>query len=636
MSVQPVFGLQFVRQDDASIPVVSSNMDVVGLIGPCNTANLSVFPYNTPVLVFSNDTATLANLYDSNGNTDGYIVDAINGINAQLADLEIAAQLVIVITPYGASGNPALQLQQTIAAIMGSSVAGTGVWAFLKAPNSLYCTPRLISAPGYTGMMANSLDTLVTGVNGVGYQPSTLYTVSFAQGGGETNGANLVLPMAHAISDSSGNITNNDLFIDSFGAWFTVAPTATLPVPDGPPIIALPASGQMIFSALPGIGSTLSFNGTVVTNVSTTPSGNQVQITGNLSSYMSNLLTFLSGSGDTQINLCSYSVTNATLTITDKTSGALGNGFTLNSTVAGMSISGATLTGGQNAASATRATLVCGIALGANPVVAALSGGVLDGLMAHAVVESAGTSTIGDENWRDTIASQRIIALSGGVKVLAPVTGNIVVMPFAPRVIGAIIARDFATGYPFHSAANQPISGIIGPSRTIAFSLTDGATEGQLLLGANIGILVRGEIGVETAISSGGFIFIGTDTCATDILWQFYNVSRGRDFIELSLMPALRAYLGVNNIDRQTVTAVIGSMEAFLSQLTALQQILGYNVSFQGSLNSASEIRLGHIVVTFRAEEPPVLRLIKVISARYAPAIDALVSQLAQELNFSG
>lgn len=635
MSTAPTFGLQFTRQSDQSLPVVASNMDVVGIIGPCSTADPAVFPYNTPVLVFSNDTKTLAKLYNAGGTTDGYIVDAINGINAQLADLEIAAQLVIVRTPYGASGDPNLQLQQTIANIMGSSVAGTGVWAFMKAPNMLYCTPRLICAPGYTGMMANSVDSLVTVANGVGYKPNTVYQVTFALGSGETNGANVVLPIAHALSGADGSISNTNLYIDSFGAWFTVAPTATLPAPDGPPIVAVAATGQMIFSQQPGVGSTLSFNGTVVSFVSGAPSANQVQIGANLTVTMTSLQTFLAGSGDTQIGKNSYTMTNATLNIVNKTPGSAGNGFTLNSTVTGVSLSGSTLMGGQDAQASTQATLTAAIALGANPIVAALSGGVLDGLMGHAVVESAGTSMIADENWRNTINSKRIIPLSGGVKVTDPVSGNIVVMPFAPRVIGQIIARDFATGYPFHSAANQPINGIVGPARTITFSLTDGSTEGQLLLAANLGILVRGNIGVETAISNGGFVYVGTDTCSDDPLWQFYNITRGRDFIELSLMPTLRAYLGRNNIDRQTVTSVIGSVETFLSQLKSLQQILGYSVTFQGSLNTAAEIRLGHLVVSFAAEEPPVLKRITVMSARYRPAIDALVSQLAQELNFA-
>lgn len=636
----PVFGLSFTRQDDQSIPVVASNLDVVGLIGPCSTADPSVFPLNTPVLVFSNDTVKLAGLYnglDAFGNpiTDGYLVDALNGINAQLADNEVAAQVVIVRTAYGANADAGIKLQQTIANIMGSSVARTGVWAFMKAPNLLYCTPRLIIAPGYTGLMANSLDTLTINVQGVGYIPNETYQVTFTLGGSETNGAQAILPIAHAVADNAGNINNGSLVIDSFGAWMSDHPGATLPVPDGPAILALAATGQYVFSAQPGVGSTLNLNGSVVSFVSGSPSGLQVQLGANLAATMTALQTFLAASNDTQIVKNNYSTTNGTVSITNKTPGAAGNAYTLGGTVTGMTTSATTLTGGQDAASAVRATLNTAIALGANPIVAALSGGVLDGLMGHAVVESAGTSQTADEDYRNTINSRRIICLSGGCKVLDS-SGDIVIMPLAPRIVGEIIARDFETGFPFHSAANRPVNGIVGPARTIEFSLVDGATEGQQLLAANIGIVVRGNIGVETAISSGGFNFIGTDTCSDDPLWQFYNVTRGRDFIELSMMPALRAYLGRNNIDRQTVTAVIGTMEAFLSQLTALQQILGYSVSFQGALNSAAEIRLGHIVVSFAAEEPPVLRRINVMSARYAPAIDALVASLAQELNFNG
>ena len=38
----------------------------------------------------------------------------------------------------------------------------------------------------------------------------------------------------------------------------------------------------------------------------------------------------------------------------------------------------------------------------------------------------------------------------------------------------------------------------------------------------------------------------------------------------------------------------------------------------------------------FRAEEPPVLRKITLDSARYRPAIDAMVAALEQQLNIAG
>lgn len=631
MTTTPTFGLQFIRVDDQALPVLGANLDVVGIIGPCNTANPEVFPLNTPVLVFSNDTVKLKQL----GN-DGFIMDAINGINDQLADYQVAAQLVIVRTAYGTQQTENLQLQQTIANIMGSSGAGTGVFAFKKAPNAIYCTPRLIIAPGYTGQMADSLDTLAIDAIGEGYIPNQSYEITFANGAGETNGAQLVLPSGRAVADANGAINASQLFIDTFGAWMTVAPTATLPAPDGPAIDAIAGEGSIVFSANPAVGSKITINGTDVGFVASGATGNHVNIGANLGLTMVALKAFLDASVDANIALATYAlaVNNTTLNITNKTAGAAGNGFTLASTVFGTSLSGPTLAGGSNAVAAAQATVTTTIALGANPVCASLTP-VLNALMGHAIVESAGISLIDDENWRDTLSSPRLIALSGGVKIQDPVSGDVIVMPYAPRQVGLMIARDFATGFPFHSAANQPIQGIVGPARTISFSLVDGETEGQVLLSANLGIIVRGLIGVETAIAQGGFVSIATDTLASDPLWQFYNVTRGRDYIELSLMPALRNYLGRANISAQTVTNILSTISGFLSDLKALQQIIDFKVNFLGSLNSSAEIRLGHLTVGFQAEEPTVLRLITTMSARYAPAIDAMVSQLESQLNLT-
>jgi len=737
----PNFGLQFIQLDDQPIPVLGANMDVIGISGPCSTADPSTFPINTPVLCYSNDLVTIAKL----GN-DGYIVDAINGINDQLADFQVAAQLVIVVTPYGTAADANLKLQQTIANIMGSSAAGTGVHAFLKAPMTLFCTPRIILTPGYTGQMATSLDTLNVTTTGVGYTPGQLYQLTFSQGIGETNGANLIMPVAHAVADANGQIDDPQIFIDSYGAWLTVPPTIAMPPPDGGVPQAAPAGGQLIFSQNPGVGATISLNGSVITFVSSqqpgaranaptltggsattsaagsieffvnpavnntislggtnvtfvasgatgpqcnigvtldatltnlqtmlnasgdtniskctylksgsyiinitfktvgttgnlfalganvTPPLNQVTLGQSLDVTLQNLMTFLTGSLDPQISLCTYSLNQGTITLITKAQNSAANGFLLNTTVTGLTLSGPNLTGGSNAGSLTTATIIASIALGANPICATLTG-VLDQLIGHAIVESAGTSQIGDVSWRSTMNSQRIIPLSGGCKIQDPVSSAIIVRPLAPRIAGLLIARDFATGYPFHSAANEPVQGIVGPARSIMFSLTDGATEGQQLIGANLGIVVRGAVGVETAISSGGFVFIGTDNAGDDPLWQMYNVKRGRDFIHLSLMPALRTYLGRSNIDRQTITNVYTTIKDFLGTLKARQQIIDFKVDFLGSQNTADQIRLGHLTVQFEAEEPPVLKVITTMSARYKPAIDTMVAELAQQLN---
>ncbi len=629
---RPTFGLEFFRVDDQPQPVVGANMDVIGIVGPCSTADEEAFPLNTPVYMYSNDLVMLGKLGDSVGYFDGYIADAINGINAQLADFQVAAQLIIVRTEYGTAADHNIKLQQTIAGIMGQSVMGNGIWALLKAPNKLYTTPRIIICPGYTGQMANSLDTLRTGTVGRGYIPNAEYTITFTPGNAETNGANLVLPAAHAVANVQGEIHDDDIYIDSWGAWLTDAPVATFPPPDGDPLSAEPASGQIIFSREPGIGSTLTFDGTTVTFVSGTPTGSQVQLGGNLDITLSRLLDFLSNSADVHINDNNYSLVGGTLLIIQKAAGAAGNGYQLRSTVTGSSLSGSHLTGGTDAQTPTQAVLNATMALGANPI-ASMLGGVLDGLIGHAIVESAGSSEIGDKNWRTTLNHPRLIGVSGGVKIMDPITGDIVVRPIAGRIAGLMVAQDFRIGFPSHSCANRPIQGIVGPARSIEFSLTDGDTEGQQILAANLGVVVRGLIGVETAISSGGFVFIGTDNMGDDELWRFYNVMRMRDYIHLSLMPALRTYLGRSNITRQTVRNVLATVDHFLGSLVAMDVLLGKQVSFKGNMNSAEEIRQGHLTIGFAAEEPTVLRRITTMSARYRPAIDSMVAQLEQELN---
>src|SRR4029077_11008107 len=163
-------------------------------------------------------------------------------------------------------------------------------------------------------------------------------------------------------------IHDSDIYVDSWGAWLTDAPTATLPPADGPPIVALAASGQIIFSREPGIGSTIGLGNTTITFVSGTPVGNQVQLSGNLNMTLDRLLDYLQNAPDVDISDNTYSLVSGTLLITQKETGEAGNGFQLRSTVTGSSVSGSHLTGGRDDVTASAAELDATIALGANPI----------------------------------------------------------------------------------------------------------------------------------------------------------------------------------------------------------------------------------------------------------------------------
>lgn len=265
----------------------------------------------------------------------------------------------------------------------------------------------------------------------------------------------------------------------------------------------------------------------------------------------------------------------------------------------------------------------------ANPVCAALPA-VLSGLLAHAVVTVNPTSEAAAIDARETLASSRIIPIASRVRVASGT--SVVTLDAAPAVIGVAVRRDFEKGgLPFWSWANQPIEGVLGVERNINFSITDGANEGQTLLASNIGIIVRGQMGVEAALTSSGFVFIGTDNAGTDPLWQFYNVTRGRDFIHLKVLASVKLYLGRFNITRQTVEAILNTVKLALDDLQAEGAILGHRVTFRESDNSPEDLRAGQITVLFEAEEAPVLRKITLRSARYRPALEALISELAEQ-----
>ncbi|MEE9923964.1 MAG: phage tail protein [Brucella anthropi] len=299
---------------------------------------------------------------------------------------------------------------------------------------------------------------------------------------------------------------------------------------------------------------------------------------------------------------------------------------------AGSNLSGlltVTFSGGGDDPAKELPTASAAIEVLANPICAALPT-ILNRILAHAVVDGPATTLQAYKDWRETINSERLIPLETAVKVGT----DAVVKPGSSRVIGIAVRRDHEkNGRPFHSWANQPVQGIVGPNRPINFSLTDGATEGQEILLANGGVIVRGEMGVESAIAAGGFVYIGTDNAGQDDLWRFYNVTRGRDFIHLMFLRTLRFYLGKFNLTGQTIQAVLNTMNFALRDLKAEGDIIDYKIGFTRDQNSPEELRLGRFKVDFAAEEAPVLRYLGIRSARYRPALDALLNDLLAQID---
>lgn len=269
----------------------------------------------------------------------------------------------------------------------------------------------------------------------------------------------------------------------------------------------------------------------------------------------------------------------------------------------------------------------------ANAVVANMPT-ILDRLKAHFIPEGPSSNRQAWIDWLETVPNnQRILhPLRQDAKVLDS-DGEIVTKPLSPYVVGAYIARDAGTdGVPARSAANQALAGFVGVTPNIPFSITDANSLGQSDLEFSGGIVVRGNAGVDGALTDSGFVFWGTDTMSSDSEWLFANVSRMRDYMELLQVKTLRNYLGKFNLTRQTVQAILNTINSQLTNLEANGYILGFKLGFDEGVNTPEELRSGHIDLQFMAEEPPVLRKITLRSRRHREALNDLTRAIAIDL----
>lgn len=608
---EPTFGIVLNRTSDEPRPVVPSDLSVIGLVLPSQDADNSVFPVNQPVEFNSNDPAFLTKI----GN--GPLAKSIALVNNQLDDFQVAARVVAVRVAQGADDN------ETMANIIGSQQLGTGLYALLRAGQVLGVIPRLIGAPGYTGQFVRTDGaTTVTSATKTGGNVGggTLTLAGPAYGDDVQSGIYRIRCIGGARSAASqaevgnaGDGTMGSLTADAtaaIGVWRVICGAEAA---NGGSFSVVRPDGSIDGIATVGAAynSAEGINFTIADGADDFELGDEFEVTVAASVPANGgVFSVISPSGASLANATvgvAYDSSHVKFTIADAgTDFAVGDGFDVSAAIVG------------------------GVAE-ANPVCAALPA-ICAALLGHAVVGGPATSKQDAIDWRETINADRLIPVDNFLKVSNGV--DTAEIDMAAAVLGIAVRRDHEySGVPSHSWANQPINGIVGLRRYDAFSLTDGATDAQNLLAANVGVAVRGEIGVETAIAAAGFIYVGTDNAGTDPLWQFYNVTRMRDYIHLGLLKNLRARLGTSNITPHAVQALENDMTFFLRDLKSDEHILGFRVGFEADKNSPEQIRLGHLRIFFQAEEPPVLRKLTIDSRRFRPALEEMIETLVSQAN---
>lgn len=283
-----------------------------------------------------------------------------------------------------------------------------------------------------------------------------------------------------------------------------------------------------------------------------------------------------------------------------------------------------TSTAGENA------TLTATIDQFANGVCAVMPT-ILDRLKANFLPEGPTNTRQAALDWYETLPRHAGIMhpLRQDAKVL-DAEGNVVTAPLSPYIVAKYVARDAEfDGVPGRSIANQNINGLVGVAPTIPMSITDESALGQEDIGVGFGIVFRGDVGVDGALTDGGYTFWGTDNTSEASEWRFVNVKRMRDYLELMQVKAIRYYLGRFNLTVQTVDAILNTLKSQAVQLRAGGHILDFRLGYEPDENSPEELRLGNIAFVFKAEEPPVLRKITIHSRRYREALTDLSNRIS-------
>lgn len=204
------------------------------------------------------------------------------------------------------------------------------------------------------------------------------------------------------------------------------------------------------------------------------------------------------------------------------------------------------------------------------------------------VADAPATSKEAAETWRGLFANQkRLYAISP--QVMVDVAGTPTAQPASGRVAGLFVRKDKQEGGPHVSPSNQVIGGSLGPSRPIAYYDGEPDSEANWLNQRSINTIID-----NTTLW-------GSETCASDPLYRFVNVVRTEDAIDSAVAKAFRWAMDAN-LNVPLATAIVQSLDAFLSDAAVRGWIIQGRVSFDVDANSSANMVSGQLVIDYDRE----------------------------------
>ncbi|MBY0559874.1 phage tail sheath C-terminal domain-containing protein [Hyphomicrobium sp.] len=195
-------GIDIVEIDDGIRPIQTATSSIIGLIGTAPDADEDVFPLNEPVLIIGD--RTKAALLGATGTLPAAMRDILSVFGAPVVLVRVDAGQT---TP------------QTWSNLIGDPTTKTGVYAFLTAWHKVKAKPRMIIAPGWTGLRpSNGIKQINVGTAG---QYDKVPTISFTNAQGDTGAG--AAAVAHVVAGALSSIT-----VTNPGSGYTSPPTVVI------------------------------------------------------------------------------------------------------------------------------------------------------------------------------------------------------------------------------------------------------------------------------------------------------------------------------------------------------------------------------------------------------------------------
>jgi len=274
----------------------------------------------------------------------------------------------------------------------------------------------------------------------------------------------------------------------------------------------------------------------------------------------------------------------------------------------------------------------------ANPIATAFDGISERLITPMAICDAPSSDKTAAIEWAADFAdSINIITCGQGVRV--SVDGLPVVRPASASIAALMVSTDKAMGGPYYNPGNQALKGILGPSRSVSFSISDPDCEANFMIQRGVNSIVQIEKNrtARSTNSPQGKVFWGFFNTCSDPLWRAINVVRTRKAIREVIPRTLVRYIG-KNLGAHLAQVIKQSLEEFLLELERLPEpaiLPGSKVEWRRDNNGNAVMRVGGLVFNANWEEAPPLTDLQIYTGRREASFDILATEIQAAMTAS-